>query len=318
MSNPSRSGRSTGRNPFRSPLPGVPKALLSALGSPPDPIETYDLCHPAVPAALDGLTILHITDAHVRTPQGKDPAFNRLLHALAWTAPDITALTGDYMTEPGDETHALDALMRLRDAWKADLGVFGVFGNHDSHEFKLAARQIEGITWVENRVVDFQPRLPLRLACASYPEDLFGAMIHDPIPWEPSRDASTFPWPSLPDDQPPTPLTLAISHYPTEIFPAADLGIPLVLAGHTHGGQIRPWKGHVPHTSSDFPSHLATGVLRLRNTICCVSRGVGEAYVGLRLNCPRQAPLYTLRRGQAPRGRRIKDGDYTTLTQVVA
>lgn len=262
----------------------------------PDPLERYDLWHPAVPAALDGLTILHITDGHVRTPQARNPSFQRLLRAIEAVEPDVIALTGDYMTEPGDEPHAIDALQRMRDVWRVRYGVFGVFGNHDSHAFRVSARRLEGITWVENRVVDLD--IPMRLVGASYPEDLFQAMLEAP-PVRTDR------------------LVFAISHYPTEIFPAADLGIPLMIAGHTHGGQIRLVKGHVPHTSSDIPSHVATGIIRLRNTVCAVSRGVGEAFIGIRFNCPRQLPLYTLRRGEAMRSREALDGEYRTLTRVL-
>lgn len=273
----------------------------------PDPLERYDLSHPAVPPALDGLTILHITDGHVRSPQGRDPAFGRLLAAIRRVEPDLVALTGDYMTEPGDEPHALDALERMRDAWKVRYGAFGVFGNHDSHAFKVAARAMGGVTWVENRVHRFDG-LPLRLIGGSYPEDVFGAVLADQALHGEQDSEAGADAPSLP---------FLISHYPTEIFPAADLGIPLMIAGHTHGGQIRLFKGHVPHTSSDFPSHVATGIIRLRHTVCAVSRGVGEAFVGLRVNCPRQLPLYTLRRGEAMRSAVARD-EFRTITRVLA
>ena len=327
----------------------------------PSPLERYELSHPAVPEDLDGLTILQITDGHVRTPQERDPAFKRLLNAIASVEVDLIALTGDYMTEPGDEPAALDAIERMREVWRARHGVYGVFGNHDSHELKAAARRLEGITWLENRVEDLSPRLPLRLIGISYPEDLFGAVLEEEGTegggegtkaqrhegteggeegtearrhegtkggedgtevrrGRDGRDAESDP--ALRASVPPclraSPLPFLISHYPTEIFPAAELGIPLMIAGHTHGGQIRLIKGHVPHTSSDFPSHVATGMIRLRNTVCAVSRGVGEAYVGVRINCPRQLPMYTLRRGPALVDRHKKDGEYLTLTQVLA
>ena len=298
----------------------------------PDPIEPYALSHPAVPADLDGLTILQLTDLHVRTPQARNRAFRRLLNAVHWAEPDLIALTGDFMTEPGDEPAALDALERLAGAWRARFGVFGLFGNHDSATFMAAARQMEGITWLENRAIDLDldRGRRLRLVGASFPEDLLGAMLgaegqrHSANGIRSEGDSTSGSdalaggrLPLAESDSAP-PFALVLSHYPTEIFPAAELGLPLMLAGHTHGGQIRPWRGHVPHTSSDFPSHLATGILRLRNTVCAVSRGVGEAFVGLRINCPRQAPLYTLRRGPIVGESRRGSGEYATLTQVEA
>ena len=291
----------------------------------PDPLERYDLTHPAVPEALDGLTILHITDGHVRWPQGQNPAFQRLLRAIGSVEADIIALTGDYMTEPGDEPHALDAIRRMQEVWRVRYGVYAVFGNHDSHALKVACREMEGITWLENRMADV-PGLGLRMIGISYPEDLFGAVVgkegKEARRHEGTKGADEESDPALRASVPSclraSPFPFLISHYPTEIFPAADMGIPLMIAGHTHGGQIRLMKGHVPHTSSDFPSHVATGIIRLRHTVCAVSRGVGEAFVGIRVNCPRQLPLYTLRRGEAMKAPHVRDGEYRTLTRVLA
>ena len=98
---------------------------------------------------------------------------------------------------------------------------------------------------------------------------------------------------------------------------ASSLNLPLVLAGHTHAGQIRLSPRLAPHTSSDLPAHLATGVLRLRGTLCCVSRGMGEAIrEHLRINCPRHVPLYTLRRGELPRAEGGAGAE--VVTQVMA
>ncbi len=110
-------------------------------------------------------------------------------------------------------------------------------------------------------------------------------------------------------------LSLVLTHYPSEVFPAAELGLPIVLAGHTHGGQFRLSPRHIAHTASDMPGRLATGILRLRNTLLCVSRGLGEGFLDLRINCPQQMPLYTLRRGETLEG---GDGDgYRMLRAVV-
>ena len=93
--------------------------------------------------------------------------------------------------------------------------------------------------------------------------------------------------------------TLALAHHPNTLIPAAALHIPVLLAGHTHAGQIRLHPRLAPHTSSDLPMHLASGILQLGSTLCCISRGLGDGVVEhLRINCPRQMPLYTLRRAE--------------------
>jgi predicted MPP superfamily phosphohydrolase len=256
---------STPSDRFRRPLP-------------PAPVECIDLAHSALPPDLDGFTILHVTDTHVRRLALGHAAWLRLRRALAWRDVDLVALTGDYMTRPGDEPAAARMLALAADAWRSRLGALGVFGNHDTSLLKRLVARIPKIEWLENRVVD----LPgLRVVGGSFPEDLVGALL---------------------DARRPAPFTLCLTHYPTEILPAADLGLPLVLCGHTHGGQLRLSARFAPHTSSALPPTLASGVLRVGGTLGCVSRGLGEAFIGLRLNCPAQLPLYTLRRGSQPGG----------------
>lgn len=313
------------------PYPPVPSRPETAFRRPipPAPIEPYDLPHSAVPQALDGLTILHLTDTHVRRHELGHRSFRRVLHALRSTPVDLIALTGDYMTHPGNEPAAIAMLQALADSWTARLGAFGVFGNHDSPLLMEQARRIPNIAWLENRAVDL-PGLPLTLFGASYQEDLFAAALDRRargigVPGDAAVRAVTGTTRSDHRDRPreasartPMPrenLSLVLTHYPSEVFPAAELGLPIVLAGHTHGGQFRLSPRHIAHTASDMPGRLATGILRLRNTLLCVSRGLGEGFLDIRINCPQQMPLYTLRSGETLEG---GDGDgYRMLRAVV-
>lgn len=263
---------------------------------PPAPIEPFDIPHSSLPAALDGLTIFHIADLHARTPMAGRRWFGALLDALRRTPADIVALTGDYMDSPIHARPALEALEAIATAIRPRLGAFGVFGNHDTVPFQRAARRrVRQVRWLDGEHTDLQHRgAPLRILGAHWPEDLLSAALHTPE----TRGAD-------PADRPPSardPFTITLAHIPTALVTAASLNLPLVLAGHTHAGQIRLSPRLAPHTSSDLPAHLATGVLRLRGTLCCVSRGMGEAIMErLRINCPRHVPLYALRRGELPR-----------------
>lgn len=307
-------------DPPREPSAPPPPSAQAAAGAdltapafrrpiPPRPIERYDLPHPAVPESLDGLTILHLTDLHVRRHRPGHPAVRGLLEALAATPVDVVALTGDYMNAPGDEPAGLRMLAAMAEAWRPRLGVYGVFGNHDTARFVRAARGIRGIEWLENRAVHVEG-LPLRIVGASYPEDLLGTMLGEGTAarrhagTEGTQDSalSAHDAPSPPSlrGSVDSSLPLTLVHHPTELFAAAEFGLPIVLAGHTHGGQVRVSAGYAPHTSCELPPHLASGVLRWRGTLCCISRGLGCAFVEVRLNCPAQAPLYTLRRGPMP------------------
>jgi predicted MPP superfamily phosphohydrolase len=91
-----------------------------------------------------------------------------------------------------------------------------------------------------------------------------------------------------------------LSHMPHFLGHAADMGMHAVFAGHTHGGQIRLPTGHALVNSTDLPLHLTSGLLRHRDTLAAVSRGVGVTRFPLRLFCPAHVPIYNLRRGPMP------------------
>ena len=286
---------------------GTPARTASRQLAPPWPIELFDLAHPAVPASLDGLTILHVTDVHVCKGRPTPLTVRRALDAVRLTPADLVVHTGDWMNYPGDEASALRTLELFASAWRSRAGVFGTFGNHDSAEFRDRARRVPGITWLGAQlgagtlVTSTQARLVpgLRLLGFDEPEDLLGELLAQQV--EPSTDQATEPE-----------LTIALVHYPTEIYPAADFGISILLAGHTHGGQFRITRRFAPHTSCDLPHDMASGILRLRQTLCCVSRGVGNAIVDVRVNCQPQIPLYRLRRGILPP---IGREEFNRLTQ---
>ena len=85
-------------------------------------------------------------------------------------------------------------------------------------------------------------------------------------------------------------------HHPLRVREAAELNIPLVLSGHTHGGQI-VLPGIGAWNRGFFPT--MHGTLEKDNTVLFVSRGVGMVYLPVRINCPPEVALLTLaRRGE--------------------
>ena len=87
------------------------------------------------------------------------------------------------------------------------------------------------------------------------------------------------------------PMTFLLAHDPRRLTEAAALGVPLVLSGHTHGGQVvLPLVG--APAAAKFP--VVAGIGRRDKTIMFVSRGVGTIYVPVRINCPPEVALLTL------------------------
>lgn len=311
-------------NSSSSPRPAVPgvgrgvpvhkPSTDRGMGADPGLVHRVTVPLPTLPAELEGLRVLHLSDLHVRrSAQGPrwESRVQSWAEALASEAVDLVAFTGDYAEAPGDEPAAAAVLARLTKAVAAGTPALGVFGNHDTSLTRQLARgeggaaSPGGVTWLDNEAVTVAVRGGagrLRVVGLSYPEDPLAAALGG----EGDEGDALF--------------TLVLAHYPSLVVPAADLGWPLVLAGHTHGGQVRISPTVVPHTACDLPTHLASGCLRLGETLCCISRGLGDGGIpGLRINCPAQAPLYTLVRGPLPGEAEPATGEGGgTLHQVMA
>ncbi len=86
-------------------------------------IKTTDL-----PENFDGYRIVHISDIHARSFNGREKHLQRAMDKINELKPDMVAFTGDLITMTPDElenhTHALGSL-------KARDGIFSVLGNHD-------------------------------------------------------------------------------------------------------------------------------------------------------------------------------------------
>jgi predicted MPP superfamily phosphohydrolase len=88
------------------------------------------------------------------------------------------------------------------------------------------------------------------------------------------------------------PMSIMLAHDPRRLTDAAALNVPLVLSGHTHGGQVvLPLVGAV--AAAKFP--VVAGIGRRGSTTMFVSRGLGTVYVPVRINCPPEVAVLTLR-----------------------
>ncbi len=256
-------------------------------------LETVDLSFPDLPPALEGLRMAHVTDLHVRRVRRVRRRDRTIADRLARSRFDLLVLTGDYMERRGDEEAAAEALKLLCEAVQPRLGIFGAFGNHDTEELVDRAADLP-IHWLDDRAVwvergpillaglRFRPNENSDLLALTASLDRVDAAIR-------SRASGGT-----------QPFRMLLSHMPHYVTSAADMGFQAVFAGHTHGGQIRLPTGHALVNSSELPLRLTSGILRHRNTLAAVSRGVGMTKLPLRLFCPPQLPIYNLRRASMP------------------
>jgi uncharacterized protein len=157
-------------------------------------------------------------------------------------------------------------------ALSAPYGVHAILGNHDDdHDMPLALAR-NGVHVLK----DARTRLTIR----HEPLDLVGIRF-----WTKRQsDIATLVRGAAP-------ATILLAHDPRRLVEARALKVPLVLAGHTHGGQVvLPVVGAI--AAQKFP--VVSGLARREKTTIFVSRGIGTIYVPVRINCPPEVAVLTL------------------------
>lgn len=224
---------------------------------------------------LDGTRIALLTDTHRSETVSRHDIELAVDLALA-ERPDLIVLGGDYVTW-GNRAFISDAADSLERLY-APLGVFAILGNHDDDRQMPAALARKGFGVLR----DARTSLTIR----GHRLDLVGIRF-----W--TRRASDIS--ALIDPSAPT--TILLAHDPRRLREASTLGVPLMLSGHTHGGQVvLPGIGAI--AARRFP--VLSGIARRQRTRIYVSRGIGTVYLPVRLNCPPEVAILTLRSEEAP------------------
>ncbi len=263
--------------------------------SSPRLIDPIDVTLPHLPPELDGVRIAHLTDMHITRLRSR---YTAVASRLACMRLDLVFLTGDYMTYRYDHAISVDLLGRLCREVRPRHGIYGVFGNHDTTPLRQVLRELP-VHWLDNQAVQLDG-LPMEIfgmgaGHGLNPDAMALACMATNRQAEQEAQVDV--------DNPKGKrgggggVRVMLCHWPTYLPVASDMGMDLMFSGHTHGGQIRLPNGYAPRTSTDLPGKLASGVLRHRETLCLVSRGVGETALPVRLWCNPHVPVYTLHRG---------------------
>jgi uncharacterized protein len=252
------------------------------------------------PPALEGLRITQLSDIHI----GSYMPLAQVRRAVGMAnelGGDIVVVTGDFLTARGDPlADCIAELAKLR----APLGVWGCNGNHEvyagaeersaelfaEHGLKLLRQESAAVSWNGSSFnligVDYQRQNRPMLVRAE-------PLVRRDIP------------------------NILLSHNPNSFPRAAELGIELSLAGHTHGGQVRveildyrwnPAKFLTPYVAGAYrrplysASHLPDaqvfsppGIQQAATSAIYVNRGLGTIGAPVRLGVPPEISLITLR-----------------------
>ncbi len=207
------------------------------------------------PRHADGLRILHVSDIHCG-PFLRPDVLADVLRRLMMLRPDVVAITGDVVEGRLDDLDGfLPALGTLTDA---PLGAWYCLGNHDyftrAPEVVLERLRSTGIRTLRNEST---------VVRGEGTEFVLGGLD--------DRTLGTPDWPRL--LAPHGPPHLLLAHQPDDFYEAERRGVALVLAGHTHGGQIRfPGLGPIVRQSRFC---LDEGVYLHGGGMLVVSRGLG-------------------------------------------
>ncbi|HME45037.1 MAG TPA: metallophosphoesterase [Syntrophorhabdales bacterium] len=238
--------------------------------------KAYDVPELALPFGLP-LRVVQLTDIHAGVYMTREE-IRRYVDAVTALRPDLFVITGDFISNsiaflPG----CLEEIIRVQ----ARYGTFATLGNHERwygrpNELQRTFRRYQIPLLVNAHQV-------IKAEQGSFAV----AGIDDLRTGHADLEAALHGLdPAIP--------TLLLSHRP-EIFPqAAARGIPLTLAGHWHGGQI---KLSLPGAAISL-AHLRTpypeGLFRIDASRLYVSRGIGTTFTPVRLNAPPEVTLFHL------------------------
>ena len=244
--------------------------------------ETAELPLVDLPSALDGLTLLHVSDVHA----GYGPGLAMLEESLEWALevrPDLVVLSGDLVARPRGEARFRRVAAEL--GATARFGAFAVLGNHDhglGNDPFASGRtvgRLEGVELLgaERRDVEIHGR---RVCFVGVDAD---AYLHSP------RYDIAAPLDRTAD------LRILICHYPFALQHVQPHDFQLILSGHLHGGQIcLPWPGG--RVGLAHPrERVLRGVSSREGTVMHVSRGLGTTFLPLRILARPEATLLILR-----------------------
>lgn len=246
----------TGNGPFKL-LTRLPKNEIFHIE-----VAEKELCVPGLPKALDGLSIVQLSDVHFSGTIARE-YFEEVTRIAAGLRPDIFVFTGDLL----DDQSLTSWLPSTFGQLEAPLGCYFVLGNHDWYlEPEMTRQAFREIGWksVAGKTVTLEHQ-GNSLAIGGTEK-----------PWMGEHADFT----EAPGDA----VRLLLSHTPDNIAWAKEHDVNLMLAGHNHGGQIA-FPGIGPLLApSRYGCRYASGQFVEGATVLHVSRGV-SGYQPIRYGC---------------------------------
>ena len=238
-------------------------------------LERLEVALPGLPPQLEGFRLLHVSDLHVDLDPAFAPAAARFLSGIEC---DACAVTGDFRNlTVGPWEDAVRGSVEIVKAIRAP--VYAVLGNHDT---------LDMVGPIEDAGARF-----LLNECAVVERDgasLALCGIDDPNIYE------TDDLEKAKSGAPLNSVRVLLSHSPCIYRRAEAAGFHLLLAGHTHGGQICLPGGRPIANNDPTPRCYQRKLWHYRGMVGHTSTGLGSCGMPVRVNCPPTATLLVLSR----------------------
>lgn len=224
-----------------------------------------------LPPAFEGFRIVQLSDLH-----GKVFPDKKIVSWVNRLKPDLIAITGDVFDD--DKEPPPEYADTVLGGLTAKQGVYFVFGNNDLYLGSLQVRETLSSLNIKTLANE---KVQIMLKGQSL--YLFGADYNSPrIP----KGAGLNSGPKI-----------LLVHKPYIIKDAAEAGMDLILAGHTHGGQIRiPFVRNLVVFVKKGYEHYVSGLYKIGNSQMYITRGLGEAKMPLRFLARPEITVITLHR----------------------
>jgi len=267
-------------------------------------LAEIEMFFPRLPESLENMCILHAGDLHSKRYGRREENLYQVLQQGC----DILIFSGDFCHQlrlsnpfsnecglnkplpngltryglvfPAHTEEAVEVCTRILSGFRPSLGIYAIQGNHDPNDFMDRMTPL-GVRVLRNETVTIKTP-------AGTDFNLCGLHCY-------SRGGRDVPAALMGMD--PQLFSLGVCHYPEMAESLTAAGIELVLAGHTHGGQIC-LPGRKPLlTHSQTGKQFVSGLTRFGRGFVFTTRGMGYSLFPLRICCPGEIARIRLHRG---------------------
>lgn len=244
-------------------------------------VKQYDFYSYDVPEAFDGFRVAFASDFHYESK------FNRkrlqpLVHTLQGLQADVLLLGGDYGSPKGKAAD-MDTLFAALARVQTPYGILAVMGNHEygsNYPVVVEAMQRYGIRRMEHQSYALQKGGQQLVVCG----------VRNPFDLRANGDSPSEHFPA-------SDFVILVTHAPDYAEDTDVSNVNLVLAGHTHGGQVSLFKRWAPVRHSAYGHRFLTGWKEnSRGTPVVITNGIGTSRAKVRLFTPSEVVLIVLHR----------------------